>query len=81
MDSRPDWEVIGSVKTLDLNGTSVQAFVFRADITDFRAVLILSDGWDVLASTASFPEEWRTLDPGRLVELIGQHSLTEMVDG
>lgn len=66
---------------MDLNGTSVEVFVFCADITGFRPVLVLSDGWDVLVSVESFPEDWRTLEPGQLVRTLGQRALAEPVEG
>lgn len=81
MRPRPEWEIVGAVRTMDLNGTSVQAFVFCADITGFRPARILSDGRDVLISVESFPEDWRTLDPDQLVGTLRGRAFTELVEG
>ena len=71
---QPEWKISAATRTVDRGGTSIRIFEFCADITEYRSVLILSDGWEVLAETDQFPENWRDLSFDALLSLLESHT-------
>lgn len=72
----PDFEVLGEPREDVRNGTPISIFEFRGDVTDFRRVLIVSDGWNVLLDTPTYPSDWRTMPIERLFESLMQNQST-----
>jgi len=66
---RREWTIIGATRKLESCGLAIEVFEFCADITEYRHVLIVSDGWDVIAEADHFPVDWRELPPEALTRV------------
>jgi len=59
----PEWQVIGAVRKLALNGRPLTMFEFRGEVTRTDSpVLIVADGWDVIAIAERYPTDWRACE-------------------
>lgn len=58
---------IGPIRRLVWNGTSINAFEFRGDVTGrAEPVLVIADDWDVFLIAEQYPANWRELDSEEL---------------
>lgn len=64
----PEFEVIGPVREFAANGMSYRAFVIRADVTNWKAKLVVSDGLDAEVME-TIPSQWRTMGVTELLRL------------
>ncbi len=65
--AQPEFEILGGVRTLQIGRERFDVFEFKADVTEYRPALALTDGWDAVICEGAVPSDWREMADAKLV--------------